>query len=866
YGLTAAEVAHNLPLLDTTRTAVSTVCPRFTSPMQCTPGKYRRIDGLCNNLYSPTWGATRAVFTRFLPPDYIDGVSAPRLALDGSPLPNARLVSSIIHRDDGFHDHAATLFIVAWGQLMDHDFTLTAMPLDPNNRNELLQCCHLPPDLKDPNCFEIDIAPDDPFYRLFRFTCLDFTRAFPGVQQNCKLGPRTAFNILTGVIDGNTVYGGTDQAARDLRTGVGGQLRHFEGFPGLPLKPLLPLKTDIPDEGCIREDPSQRCFLAGEIRVNETGTSVLRVNETGTSVLRVNETGTSVLRVNETGTSVLRVNETDTGVLRVNETDTGVLRVNETGTSVLRVNETDTGVLRVNETDTGVLRVNETGTSVLRVNETDTGVLRVNETGTSVLRVNETDTGVLRVNETDTGVLRVNETGTSVLRVNETDTGVLRVNETGTSVLRVNETDTSVLRVNETGSSVLRVNETDTGVLRVNETDTGEIRVNEQLILTVAHTLLMREHNRLALTLAHLNPHWDDERLYQETRRIVAAQIQHITYHEFLPQLLGEGVMKQFGLLLKKKGYWDGYDPKVNPGISASFSAAAFRFGHSLLPSSVERWSSSHKFVASRRLHDLIRQPYDLFRPGVLDEYIMGMANQPGQAMDDAITQEVTNHLFEEPKERFGFDLVAFNLQRGREFGVPGYGAWRRFCGLDPILSFVDLAQHMSNFTAAMYSKIYKSVADIDLWSAGVSERPLPGSLLGPTFSCVIATQMQKLRWGDRYWYELPNQPSSFTLPQLESLRQTRLARIVCDNTDNIDNIQLYPMVLHDPRLNPRLSCKSGVIPHIDLTPWVERPHPAPLSPHPPPPHQAFVSETLISSPLRTDSAQAYFFSYGNGR
>ncbi|MPC92763.1 Chorion peroxidase [Portunus trituberculatus] len=43
----------------------------------------------------------------------------------------------------------------------------------------------------------------------------------------------------------------------------------------------------------------------------------------------------------------------------------------------------------------------------------------------------------------------------------------------------------------------------------------GEIRVNEQLVLAVIHTLMMREHNRLAEVLAHLNPHWDDERLYQ---------------------------------------------------------------------------------------------------------------------------------------------------------------------------------------------------------------------------------------------------------------------------------------------------------------------------------------------------------------
>lgn len=63
--------------------------------------------------------------------------------------------------------------------------------------------------------------------------------------------------------------------------------------------------------------------------------------------------------------------------------------------------------------------------------------------------------------------------------------------------------------------------------------------MNQHPDLMVTHTVFQRQHNRLATQLAELNPGWDDERLYQEARRILIAQMQHITYKEWLPMIIG---------------------------------------------------------------------------------------------------------------------------------------------------------------------------------------------------------------------------------------------------------------------------------------------------------------------------------------
>ena len=146
YGLPADAIHNGLALIDTSKTVIDQYCPSFlkmpyesADATKCVAKRYREYNGLCNNLQHPYWGAALTAFRRLVPPDYADGVSAPRAAASGLELPTTRYISAMHHRDMGYHDHAVTVFLISWGQAIDHDMTFTA---DTKGQQSIL-CIHL---------------------------------------------------------------------------------------------------------------------------------------------------------------------------------------------------------------------------------------------------------------------------------------------------------------------------------------------------------------------------------------------------------------------------------------------------------------------------------------------------------------------------------------------------------------------------------------------------------------------------------------------------------------------------------------------------------------------------------------------------
>jgi peroxidase len=221
-------------------------------------------------------------------------------------------------------------------------------------------------------------------------------------------------------------------------------------------------------------------------------------------------------------------------------------------------------------------------------------------------------------------------------------------------------------------------------------------------------------------------------------------------------------------------------------------------------------------------IHEEFSNPVNLETAGSVDRILLGLINQPSQKRDEFISEELTNHLFQTPGFPFGMDLASLNIQRARDHGIPPFVEWRLPCMLSPVKNWKDLERIMAPETVRKFKDLYAAVEDIDLFSAGLAERPVVGGLVGATFACIIAQQFRSLRKGDRFWYENPFIESGFTPLQLQQIRKVTLAQILCHTLDNVDNIQPFVMLAVDNMKNQRFSCNDPILDQINLEAWIE--------------------------------------------
>ncbi|XP_035725197.1 peroxidase-like [Vespa mandarinia] len=345
----------------------------------------------------------------------------------------------------------------------------------------------------------------------------------------------------------------------------------------------------------------------------------------------------------------------------------------------------------------------------------------------------------------------------------------------------------------------------------------GDSRINQNTQLTVLQILLLREHNRIASILANLNPHWSDETIYQETRRIVIAEHQHISYYEWLPLFLGIKQTYDNNILYKTKGHVNDYDFRVDPSVLNEHSTAAFRYFHSLIAGYLQLINEERQSVPfPLRLSDYLNKPSIIEKNDNMDELTRGLSYQAQLASDQFFDKEITLYLFKGNKP-LGEDLRAIDIHRNRDHGLASYNDFREYFNLGRAKDWNDFSDNISHDNIQKLASLYAHPDDVDLTVGGSLETHVPGTLSGPTFLRILIEQFYRTRVGDRYWYETGDPDVAFTKEQLEEIRKASISKLLCNNGDNIQLMQPKGFELVSDS-NPIVKCTD--LPDIDLSLW----------------------------------------------
>jgi peroxidase len=239
----------------------------------------------------------------------------------------------------------------------------------------------------------------------------------------------------------------------------------------------------------------------------------------------------------------------------------------------------------------------------------------------------------------------------------------------------------------------------------------------------------------------------------------------NITYSEFLPHLLGEDAIKPY----------HGYDPTVDARITEEFEGAAHRFGHSIVSDEISATSNIGAFTSEQTLAESFFENPATFAATGADGLLRHLSGDLANPLDTHLVDGLRNLLVDPPD---GVDLAAINIQRAHDLGLGTLNQTREALGLTPYTSFDQISSDPA--TAAALEQAYGSVDAIDLWTGGLAEDHVAGSVIGPTFGKIIGDQFTALRDGDQYYFE--NQ--GFDTQTLNEIKGTTLSDLIQRDTD----------------------------------------------------------------------------------
>uniref|UniRef100_A0A4W6D008 NAD(P)H oxidase (H2O2-forming) n=1 Tax=Lates calcarifer TaxID=8187 RepID=A0A4W6D008_LATCA len=300
----------------------------------------------------------------------------------------------------------------------------------------------------------------------------------------------------------------------------------------------------------------------------------------------------------------------------------------------------------------------------------------------------------------------------------------------------------------------------------------GNAWANENMFTAAEGIIWFRYHNYVASKLHEEHPGWSDEKLFQNARKTVVATFQSIALYEWLPGFLKD----------KKLPPYPGYQKFIDPGISPEFQAAAVRFGITMAPPGVYMRNRTCHFrkitnvdgssSPAMRLCNSFwkRQRLNVKTSQDVDDLLMGMASQIAEREDNIVVEDLRDYMYG-PLRFTRTDLVAITIQRGRDFGLRSYTEVRKALDLPPVKTFEDINPELNNINPQLLHDV------AELYNRDVSKLELfPGGLLesldgpGPVFSAIILDQFERIRNGDRFWFE-NKQNGLFTDEEIQTIR-----------------------------------------------------------------------------------------------
>jgi NAD(P)H-flavin reductase/cytochrome b involved in lipid metabolism len=241
---------------------------------------------------------------------------------------------------------------------------------------------------------------------------------------------------------------------------------------------------------------------------------------------------------------------------------------------------------------------------------------------------------------------------------------------------------------------------------------------------------LIREHNRKAELVAAERPDLTDEDVFQRARAWVGAILQKAAVEEYLPGILSAPLPQ----------------PKTtrpSPGVYLEFCSAAFRYAHTAVVGTILLRSSTGAAVTKGNLllrDHLLSAEAILSSPGgaALEDVLLGMVSSAESKLDDLVEADMLNYLPSQIVAGAITDVLASDIQRGRDGLVSDYGATRKALNLNGPPCASDTI-----------TSLYGGGA-VDLLVGGLCESQ---GKLGETLSAIIAAQFALLRDSDPWWY-----------------------------------------------------------------------------------------------------------------